>query len=195
MSAAAVLAPPDTRPKRPWRRMAPPQGGAEPEEGFDMTETTRSTFGDTTTPVDDAFAELVAAFDEPLRCQSRQSPHRCRLGAGWLAVPHDDRCGGNVPICTPPPRSVQRATQHRAGRQRWIPIRAVVRLCATCFDRLTISGGVKCSERSPDQARAAAKQPTSVSHFDRCRGATGIPRRAPARSARPPALPMAPNRW
>jgi len=53
-------------------------------------ETTRSTCGATTTPVDDAFAELVAAFDEPLRCESRQSPHRCRLGARWLAVPHDD---------------------------------------------------------------------------------------------------------
>src|ERR1700752_1463540 len=32
MSAAAGLAPADTRPKRPWRRMAPPQGMAEPEE-------------------------------------------------------------------------------------------------------------------------------------------------------------------
>jgi hypothetical protein len=91
--------------------------------------------GDTTTPVDDAFAELVAAFDDPLRCQSRQSLHRCRLGARWLAVPHDDRCGGSVPICT-------------FHKNRWLRCaRGVVARCGDvgcphCRRRFKTTGGI-----------------------------------------------------
>lgn len=100
-----------------------------------MKEATRFTCSDMTTPVDDAFTELVAAFDEPLRCQTRQSPRPCRLEARWLAIPHDDHCGGNVAVCT-------------FHKNRWLRCAwgAVARKgdvgCSHCRRRFKTTGGI-----------------------------------------------------
>jgi hypothetical protein len=53
----------------------------------------------TTDPTQALFEAIIAAWDEPLRCQTTQSPRGCRLPARWLAVPGDN-CGGSVPVCT-----------------------------------------------------------------------------------------------
>ncbi len=44
-----------------------------------------------------AFAEVVSGWDEPLRCQTGQSPRPCRNPARWLGLDHD--CNRKL-LCT-----------------------------------------------------------------------------------------------
>lgn len=53
---------------------------------------------DTDRQVRSLFEEVVAEWDEPLRCQTGQSPRPCRNRAAWLAVQHEP-CGHKL-VCT-----------------------------------------------------------------------------------------------
>lgn len=45
-----------------------------------------------------SFSEVISAWDDPLCCQSDQSPRQCRNRATWIAIQHDP-CGHKL-VCT-----------------------------------------------------------------------------------------------
>lgn len=75
----------------------------------------------------DAFAEIEAAWDAPLCCQTKQSPKPCRNQARWIAV--DRHFSG----CLGQPHTVLLCTFHK---KRWVEI---------TWEKIAAWGYMQCS--------------------------------------------------